>query len=317
MSEFSGAWLTISKRAENPDGFKRAMIPYANARSAFRAFLEASAFQPADVVLLPAFVGWSPREGSGIFDPVQASGVQFDFYRMTSRLEIDLEDLRFKCRSRQARVVVLVHYFGFPDRSYGEAVELAQAAGAQVVEDEAHALFSDLVGGICGRRGDAAIFSLHKMLPPTSGGMLVLNRGAADAMAFSRAGSDAETERALVEYDFFEISRARRRNALYLLHLLEPLAGRVEPLYATLPNGVVPQTLPVLVHSTNRDQLYFDLNARGWGVVTLYHTLVKPISEHEYPDSHWLARHILNLPVHQEIEPGALDAMVKVIEELT
>lgn len=316
MSEIGNAVLKISKRAENPDGFKRVMIPFPNARSAFQAFLQASELKPTDVVLLPAFVGWSPKEGSGIFDPVQAAGVQFDFYHMTRRLEIDLEDLRVRLARRQPRVVVLVHYFGFPDRMYGEAVELARAAGAQVLEDEAHALYSDLMGGICGRLGDAALFSLHKMLPTPMGGMLVLNHEKVGDASLRRAGLQAETERALFEYDLLEISRARRHNAMRLLHLLEPLAGRAEPLYTILPDAVVPQTLPVLIHSANRDQLYLELNARGFGVVTLYHTLVKAISEDDYPDSHWLAKRILNLPVHQDIAPGALDAMINELQEL-
>lgn len=309
--------LTIAKRAEAPHAFKRVMIPFRNARNAFQAYLQAIGIKPTEVVLLPAFVGWSPKEGSGIFDPIQSAGAQYDFYGMTRRLEIDLEDFRCKLARTQPRIVVLVHYFGFPDRSYPEAVRLAQAAGAQVLEDEAHALYSDLVGGVCGRLGETAIFSLHKMLPPVRGGMLVLNHEGVAGMQFPGAESPNGMERALFEYDLFEISRARRRNANELLELLKPLAGRVEPMYANLPEGVVPQTLPVLIHTTNRDRLYSEMNVRGFGVVTLYHTLIEPIAKELYPESHWLSQRILNLPAHQDVAPGALEMMVKALGQLT
>ena len=52
------------------------------------------------------------------------------------------------------------------------------------------------------------------------------------------------------------------------------------------------------------------MNAAGFGVVGLYHTLVSELGEAEFPDSHWIARRVLNLPVHQDATPGSLEAMV-------
>ena len=43
---------------------------------------------------------------------------------------------------------------------------------AIIIEDAAHALYSDFVDHNCGHFGDYVLYSLHKMLPMRSGGML-------------------------------------------------------------------------------------------------------------------------------------------------
>ena len=123
-------------------------------------------------------------------------------------------------------------------------------------------------------------------------------------------------EQSPLDYDLVKIAAVRRYNATKLLELLRPLRKSVTPLYDSLPEGVVPQTLPVLVTGASRDELYFKLNERGYGVVSLYHTLVEPIKESEFPDSHWLARRILNLPVHQDVSLEALKDMIAEMERL-
>jgi dTDP-4-amino-4,6-dideoxygalactose transaminase len=100
------------------------------------------------------------------------------------------------------------------------------------------------------------------------------------------------------------------------LNLLVPLYDWLTPLFPQIREGIVPQTLPVIVSQSSRDALYFEMNRRGFGVVSLYHTLIQQIREVEYPDSYWLSRRILNLPVHQDIQPGDLEAMVNQLAQL-
>lgn len=57
------------------------------------------------------------------------------------------------------------------------------------------------------------------------------------------------------------------------------------------------------------------MNRAGFGVVSLYHTLIEPISESVYPESHRLSRKILNLPVHQDILPEDLDALIACLKK--
>jgi len=308
--------LVISKKASELTIMKRPIVPFHNARTAFKALLQEFRFSAADEILLPAYVGWSKNEGSGVFDPVCEVGAQFRFYRLTRDLAIDLDDLCIQLKTSRPRLVVFIHYFGWPDAQLAEAVMLAREHGAVVLEDEAHALYSDWVSGICGRLGDAAIFSLHKMLPFDYGGWLALNRSLEPSIITQLLQSPLRNPLPYdpLNYDWYSIAAARREHAQKLLELLSPINDRIRPLYTILPEGVVPQTLPVIVTEHSRDDLYFKMNERGFGVVSLYHTLIEAIQPAEFPDSHWLAKHIMNLPVHQDIVPQALEAMV---EQLT
>ncbi len=308
----------IGKRAEEPMRFARRSLPFVNARTAFKAFLLSQGLTPADEVLLPAYIGWSAREGSGVFDPVLETGVKFRFYRLDQRLSIDLEDLRRQLRSARPQLLVLIHYFGFPDRNLTQAVTLAREHEVPILEDEAHALYSDWIGGVCGRFGDAAIMSLHKMLPCRAGGLLLMNPSLDQTVVDELNKSDLQTTLDINpwDYDLFAIAAARRANTARLLELIQPLQGKVEPLFPTLPDGVVPQTLPVIINGRSRDELYFELNARGYGVVSLYHTLIRAISPDVFPELHHLARCVMNLPVHQDIQDGQLEGMTSCLGQL-
>jgi len=301
--------MQISKVAQDNNRYRRPFLAFQNARSAFGAFLDGLQFSADEIVLLPAFIGWSPREGSGVFDPVTERGLSYRFYRMNGRLTIDLEHLRQLFKTSKVKVLVIIHYFGYVDPGYREAVTLAKEHGAFILEDEAHAMFTDLFGGISGRLGDACIFSLHKMLPVATGGLLVLNRESIKEII--TVASSEESTTSPWEFDLHAIANRRIENASHLSVLLAPLEKYLEPLRRKLLPGEVPQTYPILIRYGSRDLLYQMMNEAGYGVVTLYHTLIKPITLEEFPESHTLSGHILNLPVHQDIEKQQLDRMVE------
>ena len=209
--------------------------------------------------------------------------------------------------------MLLIHYFGFVDPGAERAAQLAAEAGVTVIEDEAHALLTDLVGGACGRLGGACIASLHKLLPVSGGGGALIN--AAGREQFGGLAGVAGTPSPF-ESDLAAIAAARRRNAAELVALLEPLAGRVDVLRAPAESEV-PQTLPVIIREANRDELYERMNAAGFGVVSLYHTLIEQIPRDEFPESFELSRTILNLPVHHQADAGSLAALVAELDRLT
>ncbi|MCE5268412.1 MAG: DegT/DnrJ/EryC1/StrS family aminotransferase, partial [Planctomycetaceae bacterium] len=214
----------ISKTAEDAAAFARPCRLFPTARSAMKALLAAMAFGPDEQILLPAYVGWSPKEGSGVFDPIAELGLAYEFYRVDGQLHIDLNDLEGRLRAGCVKALLLVHYFGYVDPSYAECVRLARRHGVVVIEDEAHALFTDWVGGACGRLGDACVYSLHKMLP-MPGGMLTVSAQHADLLERIPAGAnDAPSP---WSYDFCEIARRRRQNARRLAALLTPLADEL------------------------------------------------------------------------------------------
>lgn len=295
--------MIITKAPENDHSFRRKFVEFESARAAFSAFLKERAAPSTTRVLLPAFIGWSPREGSGVFDPVSSSGLPFDFYRVDARLRVDVAD--FAARIQADDVVVLIHYFGYVDPAYVELVRLARNAGALVLEDEAHAMFTDLALGGSGRAGDAAIFSLHKMLPFKDGGTLVWNGGHAPA-----ARASGQPIHDVMSYDLLAIAERRRANAVHLQSRLAEDSRWFEPLWPMPGTREAPQTFPILVHHLSRFALYERLQAEGFGVVALYHTLIPEIDAARFPDAHHLARTILNLPVHQDVDIPHLDAML-------
>ncbi len=289
----------IAKVATRSENFSRPFALFQNARSAFRSFLQTVDFGSDEIILLPSYIGWSAREGSGVFDPVSQLGLSCRFYRMDERLQIDLADLERMLRSTKVKVLVIIHYFGYVDAGYQEAVKLARENGALVLEDEAHALYSDLVGGVCGRLGDAAIFSLHKMLPTRTGGMLIANTSC--PLRSARVEDISDSEPSPWNYDLATIASQRRRNAIELSEILVELANDLELLWPVIADGIVPQTLPVIIRRVSRNRLYQLLNDEGFGVVSLYHTLIPQIASAEFQNSHRLAGRIMNLPVHQDV----------------
>jgi dTDP-4-amino-4,6-dideoxygalactose transaminase len=302
----------IPKAAQDAAGLERRWISFPDGRSALRGLFERAAAHSDGAILLPAYVGWSPREGSGVFDPVAELGLPYAFYRLDPELRIDLDHLRSRLGDRPA-ALVLIHYFGFVDPVAAQAARIAREAGVAVIEDEAHALLTDLVSGACGRVGDACIASLHKLLPVKDGGGALVNPAGSELLGDLEG---VPGTRSPFEFDLATIASVRRRNAARLVELLEPLAGRVDVLRAPSPDEV-PQTLPVLVREANRDELYERMNAVGFGVVSLYHTLIEQIPRDEFPDSFELSRIVLNLPVHQQADEDSLAALVAELDRLT
>jgi dTDP-4-amino-4,6-dideoxygalactose transaminase len=302
----------IPKAARDASALERRWVPYPDGRSALRALFERAAAGSEGAILLPSYIGWSPREGSGVFDPIEALGLPYAFYRIDSALRIDPDHLLRELEHRPA-ALVLIHYFGMVDPAAAEAARRARAAGIAVIEDEAHALLTDLVSGTCGRFGDACIASLKKLLPVDRGGGVIVNAsGSALCEGLDDAGSGASP----FGFDLATMARARQRNAALLSGLLAPLSGRIEVLRAPAADEV-PQTLPVLVREADRDELYERMNAAGFGVVSLYHTMVEAIPRDEFPESYELARTIMNLPVHQEADEESLVALVGELDRLT
>jgi len=299
--------MIIDKLAKDTSKYRRTMLFYQNARTAFKYYLKSLQFEIGEAVLLPAFIGWSAREGSGVFDPIAELALSHTFYAVDENLNIDLASLEKAFSERIIKLFVIIHYFGYVDPRYREAVAIARRYGAKILEDEAHALYTDFVGGGAGRLGDAAIFSLHKMLPVEYGGLLCLN-GSTSGEGFP---PEDESINFLTSFDLYAIAQKRLENVVALQNLLKKYSDELVPLRPKLNTGEVPQTFPVFIRTVSRDKLYELLNTAGYGVVTLYHTLIDNISKQDFPLSHKLAKHILNLPIHQDNDPDKITSMVE------
>lgn len=296
--------MHIPKGPSQPSAYARPIAGFPRARDAFEAYLRALGPWHDRVVLLPAYIGWSPREGSGVLDPIQHLGLSHAFYSLDSDLHIDVSSVRQCLTQHSVGLLVIIHYFGFLDPAYEEVVDLARSSGVRVLEDEAHAMLTDLMTGTCGRLGDAAIYSLHKLLPTRTGGALVLNSG----HGLRALDEGSHSLDSLWSYDLLGISTKRQENYVYLMRALEVLSEDLAVLRT--PSSEVPQSLPVVVRSVDRNLLYSLMNEAGYGCVSLYHTLVGEIDASDFPRSHYLSKRILNLPIHQEADVSDLDRMV-------
>jgi dTDP-4-amino-4,6-dideoxygalactose transaminase len=129
----------------------------------------------ADKIFLPAYIGWSPKEGSGIFDPLsKIAGLDIEYYKITEELNIDCENLFKKITANNNKnfAVLLVNYFGFVDSNAAKIAEFIKNNNGWIIEDNAHGFFT--YQNTAERFSDATFFSLHKMFPFNKGGSLIV-----------------------------------------------------------------------------------------------------------------------------------------------
>lgn len=296
----------ITKGAKNANSFRRKFFVYDRARDAFKALIQGLEFSSDEAIALPAYIGWSPLEGSGVFDPVTETNTKYVFYKIKSNLEIDIDDYKRVISQHKIKLSLIVHYFGLIDENYCRFVDASKERKIFVLEDEAHALYSDLISGVCGRRGDAALFSFHKMLPLEKGGAIVFNNKELNL-------SHTSTTLPITDYDLWRISKKRIANYQYLNDHMLSFNDRIVKLRSSLKEGEVPQSFPVLIYGVPRFELYKLLNERGCGVTSLYHTMIEPLKD--CADAQYLSERILNLPIHQDVNFTDLDTLIVSIGE--
>ncbi|MCX6050951.1 MAG: DegT/DnrJ/EryC1/StrS family aminotransferase [Campylobacterales bacterium] len=289
----------IEKKQTKIDNFKMNTYYFSSARDSFEYILKEKLKEKK--ILIPAYIGFSTNEGSGIFDPIKKSGIAYEFYKLSKNLEIEKESLFKLIDANPNNILLLVHYFGFLDSNIGEIKEYAKKKNMVIIEDCAHAFFTFFQKPIVD--SDYYLFSLHKMFPHANGGMLISKKPLNIKESFSVNP---------FEYNFYEISNARVQNYNYLKDKLK-VFDKITLLKPLLKDEI-PQTLPILLPSEKlRDHLYFKLNALGFGAVSLYHELIQEVTSLEYENEFYLSHHILNLPVHQDIVFEDLDKMVETL----
>jgi dTDP-4-amino-4,6-dideoxygalactose transaminase len=297
----------IEKEAKRPpaDAFPR--VYTRSARAALRHILRACSSRDRRGILLPAYVGLSPREGSGVLDPVKEAGAAFDFYEVSERLIPDLEDVERKLATGRFQLALLIHYFGCAQVDAGDFVHLCQRHDVQVVEDCAHTLLGGLGGARLGMEGAFAIFSIHKSTWLPDGGFFYDRADRLGSAALD--DRDALDRRSLEAFSRLDlVSAAQRRRHLYDLvaSWVVELSG-LELFFPRVPASAVPLNCPVIVAGGKREALYFRLVERGVLCTALYHTLIPELGADRYPIAHRVSRSILNLPTHPDILDGNLD----------
>lgn len=195
-------------------------------------------------------------------EPLLRLGLRVECYRVTTDLQIDLEDVERRLRGG-AKALMATHYFGFP-QPLAELRELCDRHGTFLVEDCAHAFFSDNSSHDLGRVGDAAIYSLRKTLPIPNGGAVVFNNRALRLDDVLRPPPRMTTWLksldllAKCSWDRFA-ARGALRDLLWLLVLL-PLAGGSRAVAALYPRGSTG------CYDPDDDDYRFGIEIMSWGI---------------------------------------------------
>jgi len=288
----------ISKSATNKNNCTIGAHFTKNARSAWGHIIQSLSTARTQKILLPAYIGFTEREGSGVFDPVAESGSEYAFYKIQDNLSVDLEDFKRQL-ANQVDIVLVIHYFGFCRSDMDAIRQLCQTAKVVLVEDCAHAFYLEASNSPLGRSGDFSFYSLHKYIATASGGLLKVNN---NQLKISKIPQHKLADRDDVEQyaltDFYAIKNIRRRNyGLYfnLLKSLEP----IEILF-DLSDNDIPHTFSIRVKNSKREELYFYLMDLGIPTTALYYRMIEEIDAVTYPVSFQISGEILNLPVHQD-----------------
>ena len=191
-----------------------------------------------------------------------------------------------------------------------EIIKIAKTRDAIIIEDCAHALYTDYIDGNCGNHSDVSIYSLHKMLPYKDGGMVRINNESTIKLENNNYYYN------LLEYDLREISKKRKENATLIEKELENVKGIRFIRKMNLYKNQTPQTYPIIILKKDKNEIYHKLNEKGYGVVSLYHTMIKNLQNEKYNISNEIASKILNLPVHQDVEKEQIYQMCEYLKQL-
>ena len=284
-----------------------------SARTGLRLLLAGINITKQKGILIPSYVGFSQREGSGIKDPIVNSGITFAFYELNLNLKPNYLKLEELMKSSKYSSILVVHYFGIIQFDMPKIKQLCMKYSIALIEDCAHVPWSiDITGGI-GNWGIASIFSVHKSIGVKSGGVLRINDPDLEIPMHLNDSEKMQTKikDLMLSTDMAAVSTRRKANYKFLADLLTKVED-VELLFPKI-SSEVPLNLPVLIKHGLREKLYFSLLAKKVKTTALYYKLIDDISQIEYPESHYLSNHILNLPIHQDLDKSELTFLAKTI----
>ena len=288
---------------------------------------------------------WLPSYLCGVMaDPFMRQGIAVKFYGVSHRLTLSSED--WIADVNPGDMVVAIHYFGFPNRTFPAA--RIKERGAFLVEDASQALFLPQVfpesscilysprkflgvpdGGILVSRDDPGLDAIPLDAPPEAWWKLAvamaLNRRDADLTAapenewyrmFQEYEASypvglygiSELSRMLLEATDFDVIRSRRR-ANYLI-LLERLSAYA--VYRELGDGVTPLGFPVRTPAARRDAVLQRLYAGR--IYPPVHWRIAGAAPSEYRDSHELSRGMMTLICDQRYTRSDMERQAAAFE---
>ncbi len=307
----------ITKEASIKTNCCKKQLFFDSARRGFEYLLEKIMIDESSVILMPGYIGESVREGSGVFDPIRHTKMNYMFYKLNRDLSIDMEDFVVKIKSPNIKAVLLIHYFGFPQANLCDIVDLCKKRGVILIEDCAHTITSNFNGRRLGEFGDFSFFSIHKIVPSRAGGILQINNEEYNSL-FDLSVENIESSdlSQFIRTDLDAVSSIRRENYKRYLDALSWSSPYFDILYPTLQSGVVPLNFPIIIKNYGREKLYFELIDKGVITVSLYYQMIAELPKEEFTLSYSISNSILNLPVHQDIDANDIDLINKQLKSI-
>lgn len=252
-------------------------------------------------------------EGSGVFDVVMISRIDYEFYAVDEKLAPDLRTINLKNDKRY--LLLLIHYFGFTPYNFEDVLTFCAENSIRIIEDCAHTLDGRFKNNLLGTFGTYAFHSIHKVLPTTDGGILINNSADQNFQIEAKEeGIKIETIEQFVNSDLNRISNVRIKNFNHWTQILHGIEG-VTPMYDYLLNGNVPLNFPILVSNNKRESLYFYLMEHEAPTSALYYQMIPQISQVEFPMSYEISKNILNLPLHQDTTFSEIERISDLIKQ--
>lgn len=288
----------LTKEAENKRNCARNCHYYNSAREAFLNLLSNLKVKNDEIILMPAYIGQSIKEGSGVFDPIRKLNCNYSFYRVNADLSVDFDDIKKQIENKNVKILFVIHYFGFPQKNIQKIADYCKEKNIILIEDCAHSYSTKINEKTIGDFGDFALYSIHKIFATNAGGILKINK---DDFALTGDTNIALSDLfQFVNSDIDEISTKRRNIYNYYMKRLNN-TELYDIFKAELPDDIVPLNFPILIKDADRYEIYNKLLEKGVPCVSLWYQLIEEINPETYPISADISKRILNLPVHQDI----------------
>ena len=300
----------ISKEAKNVNTCLTREYFFDSARIGFEYVLK-KLLSPNEIILMPAYIGQSEKEGSGVFDPIRHTQAKVLFYELDDHLQVNEAKLFRQLMLPNIKALFVIHYFGFPQKSIFKLKSICEQRNIVLIEDCAHTLQSSIEGQRLGTIGDIALFSLHKLIATQNGGVVRINNDKYGSLLENVIENISFAD--LIQYaktDILATSAIRVRNYHQYLSAISDNSPFFDVMYPDIEDGVIPLNFPIRVKNYDRFSMYNKLIDKGFITVSLYYRLIDELNRCIFPISFAVSDTILNLPVHQDTSSKDIEQMI-------
>jgi dTDP-4-amino-4,6-dideoxygalactose transaminase len=193
-----------------------------------------------------------------------------------------------------------------------ERLQLRDAGSASVLGRTAELLVQRIRSR---SNGVGAALQVMKRGMGRAAGALEVRRANVGDIGFNLAEVDLAmsrmSERLLTKMDFADIRRRRVENFRRLAERLDPDVIKV---FHDVPDGACPLFFPIVVE--DKHAAADALRAHGVDALEFWNDSVEPGGHEMGPDARFLRRHVLELPIHQDLTTRHIDHVARQVSNL-